>query len=277
MRVDADVAIAMGEVTMSESLRCPPGLRQDVGVIITAIDETWSLRETVDTLLTENAEAIAEIMIGIAPHTTAECRKAITALETAYPDRVRHHEQGRLPRAGGANRECIPLMQSSWLLLMAADLETDPGTASALIARAGPGDVDIVATSRWLGGGSFGNYAPMKRICNWLFQRFFSVLYGVQLTDMTFGFRLYRAEELGRYCWRETGHAFFFETLIKPIRGGARICEVPTHWRKREEGTTHMRALEYLSYFRIGFLTRVQPLRRLLNDSRGSASCTPSP
>lgn len=240
-----------------ESLAC------DVGVIITAVDETWSLRQTVDTLLSENAGAVAEILIGIAPFTTVECRAVIAGLEAAYPDLVRHHEQARLPGAGGANRECIPLMRSSWLLIMAADLETHPGTAEAMIARAGLGDVDIVSTSRWLGSGRFGNYSRIKRVCNLLFQRFFSILYGTQLTDMTFGFRLYRATELSRYAWQETGHAFFFETLIKPLRCGARIAEVETHWRGRQEGETHLSAFEYLRYFRIGLSTRARPVRRL--------------
>ena len=55
------------ESAMSGSPRALP----DVGVIITAIDETWSLRETVGTLLRQNADAIQEIMVGISPHTTA--------------------------------------------------------------------------------------------------------------------------------------------------------------------------------------------------------------
>ncbi|MDE0056324.1 MAG: glycosyltransferase [Gammaproteobacteria bacterium] len=244
-----------------------------VGIIITAVDETWSLRQTVDTLLSENSEAIAEIMIGIASHTTPGCRAVVAALEAAYPDRVRHHEQSRLSGAGGANRECIPLMRSPWLLIMAADLETHPGTVVSMISRAGMGDVDIVSTSRWLGGGRFGNYSPVKRVCNWLFQRFFSVLYRAHLTDMTFGFRLYRARELSRYEWHETGHAFFFEALVKPLRCGARVAEIATHWQGRREGTTHMRTSGYLGYFRIGLLTRVQPVRGLLVP-RGNASCT---
>ena len=250
--------------------RCPPGLAGRVGVVITAVDETWSLRETVDVLLADNADAIGEIMIGIAPHTTAECRAEIAEIENRHPDLVRHHEQAALPGPGGANRECIPLMRSAWLLLMAADLETHPGTAASMIARAGSGDVDIVATSRWLGGSRFGDYSPLKRVCNGLFQRFFSLLYGARLTDMTFGFRLYRARELTRYAWRETGHAFFFETLVKPLRCGARIAEVRTHWRKRREGATHMSALEYLRYVRIGLSTRVLPARVLLAASKGN-------
>ncbi len=260
--------------TREPAVSGPPRDLPDVGVIITAIDETWSLRETVDTLLRENADAIHEIMVGIAPHTTPACRVVVAELESAHPGIVRHHEQRMLPGAGGANRECFPLMRSPWVLLMAADLETHPGTAAEMIERASVGDVDIIATSRWLGGGRFGDYSPPKRACNWLFQWMFSTLYGVRLTDMTFGFRLYRARELCRYAWRETGHAFFFEALVTPLRCGARVAEVRTNWRRRREGTTHMPATEYLRYFRIGLSTRVRPVRSLMvAPHEGSAHC----
>lgn len=259
---------------MAETPWQKPRHLPDVGVIITAIDETWSLRETVDTLLRENPDTIHEIMIGIAPHTTRACRAVIAELESAHPAIVRHHEQMELCGAGGANRECIPLMRSPWILLIAADLETHPGTAAEMIERAGAGDVDIVATSRWLGGSRFGDYSLLKWICNWLFQWMFSRLYRVTLTDMTFGFRLYRARELCRYAWRETGHAFFFEALITPLRCGARVAEVRTHWRKRREGTTHMPATEYLRYFRIGLSTRARPARSLMAAApEGSRRC----
>ncbi len=246
----------------------PRGAAGGVGVVITAIDETWSLRQTVDTLLREQAHAIGEILIGIAPRTTDACRMVVAELESAYPGTVRHHQQAVLDGAGGANRECIAMLRSPWILLMAADLETDPGTARAMIERAGAGDVDIVATSRWLGGARFGDYAPLKRLCNGLFQRLFSALYGVRLTDMTFGYRLYRATELRRYAWTETGHAFFFEALVKPLRAGARVAEVRTHWRGRREGTSHMPRAEYLRYFRIGLLTRVRAPASLLAQPR---------
>ena len=248
-----------------------------VGVVVTAIDETWSLRQTVDTLLRDQPGAIEEIVIGIAPRTTDACRAVIEAVEAAYPGVVRHHEQTVLDGAGGAIRECVAGMRSAWILFMAADLETDPDAVAGMIERARAGDVDIVATSRWLGGARFGDYSPLKRICNGLFQRMFSALYRVRLTDMTFGFRLYRAAELRRYAWTETGHAFFFEALVKPLRGGARVAEMPTHWRGRREGTTHMPSGEYVRYFRIGLSTRVRPLTSLLAGPREGVACPPSP
>lgn len=247
-----------------------PSLAGNVGVVVTAVDETWSLRETVDTLLAENPDTISDILIVLAAHATPACRRVTDALETAWPGIVRHHEQARLPGVGGAVRECIRLMPSPWLLMIASDLETDPRTVTAMIARAGRGDADVVTASRRLRGASLGDYHWFKGLCNRLFQRTFSVLYGQPLTDMTFGFRLYRATELRRYDWGETGHAFFFEALVKPLRGGARVAEVPTGWRRRREGASHMSIREYLRYFKTGLLTRWRPLQALLAAPEGT-------
>ena len=257
MSVDA---VTVASPSASDS----PTLIGNVGVVVTAIDETWSLRETVETLLAENPDTISDILIAMAAHATPACRAVTGALENAYPSLVRRHEQARLPGVGGGIREGLGVMSSPWVLLIASDLETDPHKAAAMIARAGRGDVDVVTASRRLAGASFGDYHWFKGICNRLFQRTFSLLYGQRLTDMTFGFRLYRATELRRYGWSETGHAFFFETLVKPLRGGARVAEVPTVWRRRREGRSHISISEYLRYFKIGLLTRWRPLRALL-------------
>ena len=96
-------------------------------VVITALDETWSVRETIDRVVTDNGNDVCDIVMAIAPHTTAACRAVIDEMEAKYPDLVRCHEQSRLPGVGGANQECAELVQAEWVIFMAADLETPPG------------------------------------------------------------------------------------------------------------------------------------------------------
>ena len=151
---------------------------------------------------------------------------------------------------------------------MSSDLETQPEKVKDLIARAKMGDVDIVATSRWLDGGDFGDYSPPKKIANWLFQKIFSLLYGVALTDMTFGYRAYRTALFTRYQWRETGHAFFMESLVKPLRDGKRVVEIPVQWRRRQEGKSHIKLSEFVRYFRVGLIVKFAPRRTLLTDTK---------
>ena len=240
--------------------------RMSFAVVIAALDETWSLHETIDTLVDENPGEIAEIFIATAPRATAACRAACEAAVAKRPSLVRVHEQNRLPGVGGAIRECFELVNAEWGIMMAADLETPPAAVKTIIACARQGDADIVATSRWMAGGSFGDYKRIKLLCNWIFQKGFSLLYWTPLTDMTYGYRAFRREILSRYRWRETGHAFFMESLCIPLRDGKRVVEVPVQWRSRQEGISHIKASEFFRYFRVGFALRFVSKKKFLAE-----------
>ena len=232
-------------------------------VVITALDETWSVRETIDRVVADNKDDVCDIVMAIAPHTTAACRAVIDEMEAKYPGLVRRHEQCRLSGVGGANQECAELIQAEWVVFMAADLETPPESVKDIIARAKCDDVDIVTTSRWLKDGDFGDYSRIKLLCNWIFQKMFSLLYWTPLTDMTFGYRAYRTALMARYRWRETGQAFFMESLVKPLRDGKRVAQIPVKWRRRQEGASHIVPSEFLRYFRIGLSVRFAAKRRI--------------
>jgi glycosyltransferase involved in cell wall biosynthesis len=75
-----------------------------VSFVVTVLNETDSLRETVDTIFTLAADHVQEVLIVIAPHTTAASRTVIRALADRYGGQIRVHEQ-RLPFLGGALRE----------------------------------------------------------------------------------------------------------------------------------------------------------------------------
>ncbi len=232
------------------------------GVIITAVDETWSLSETIQRLLADNASDIVDIVVATAPQATPECLAVVAELVAQHPACVRWHEQARLPGVGGAIQECVGLVRGDWVVLMSSDLETPPAVVREMIARARRGDVDIVATSRWMDGGGFGDYSRVKLLCNWLFQKFFSLLYRTQLTDMTYGFRAYRTQLLRDYRWRETGHAYFLEALVVPLRDEQRVVEIPAEWQRRREGTSHIRLRDFLRYFYIGLCVWFRPRKK---------------
>ena len=242
--------------------------RIKVGLIISALDETWSIRETIETALGGNDGRIVDILMATAPYSTPECRKVVAEMVEEHPGLVREHVQSDLKGVGGAMRECIGLVKGDWIVLMSSDLETPPERLKEILDRAEKDDVDIVATSRWMKGGDFGDYSKTKLVCNWLFQKFFSALYLCSLTDMTFGYRAYRRKVLERYAWNETGLAFFLESLVKPLRDGQNVVEIPVNWRRRREGVSHMVLSEYLRYFKIGFKVRFASKKSMLAPQR---------
>jgi len=215
--------------------------------VLPVLNETDSLATTAETIARVAGEHLHEMLVVVADRTTPECMAVARQLADERPETVRIHRQ-RLPRLGGAMREAFEQSAGSHVMLMAADLETDPESIPQLIERMQEGRWDIVAASRWLPGGGFEGYGRLRTVLNWLFQRSLRVLYRTGLTDLTFAYRLYRREVLTGIAWQELGHPFLLECLLKPLRLGARVTEVPCRWRRRSEGTSAGGLRQMLAY-----------------------------
>lgn len=232
-----------------------PLIEPRVSIIVPVVDETDALRETIRILLEETREWIQQILIVTGRITTPAALEVCRELAAAHPDLVDVRSQ-RLPFLGGAVRDAFEWATGTHVVLMASDLETDPHTVKDLIAEARKG-YDIVTTTRWKCKGAFEGYNPVKLVLNWVFQRFFSILYGTNLTDLTFGFRIYRTECLRGIRWKELRHPFLLESLVKPLRLGATVAEISTTWKARPEGESHNPFWRNFLYFGIGIQTRL--------------------
>ena len=232
-------------------------------IILPVVNETASLRETVNTIIAENANDIEELLIVICGRTTAESRETINEIESRLGPLVHVHEQ-KLPFLGGAMREAFQLARGSHAVMMASDLETDPRDVKHLISTAKKNPAAIVAASRWRAGGSFQGYSKVKLACNWAFQKFFSVLYRTRLSDMTYAYRIYPTGLVQSIRWEELRHPFLFESLIKPLRLGVPVMEIPSAWKARSEGESQNTFLRNFVYFRTGIRTRLASRDSLL-------------
>ncbi|MGA2270462.1 MAG: glycosyltransferase family 2 protein [Bryobacteraceae bacterium] len=233
-----------------------------VTAILPVTDETASLRKTVEILLAENPQEITEILIVACQRTTPAALAVAEDLGRQHAGLIQVRFQQR-PFLGGAIRDAFEWASGSHVLMMASDLETDPATVKELIAKAKDG-YDIVTATRWKGEGGFRGYNPFKRFLNGVFQTIFRVFYGTTLSDLTYGFRIFKKQWVKTIAWEELRHAFLLETMLKPLRLGARVIEIPSAWRARTEGGSHNPFWENFVYFRIAFKTRFRNRRRLL-------------
>ncbi len=144
---------------------------------------------------------------------------------------------------------------------MASDLETDPKLIPQFIATMNEGRWDIVAASRWLKGGGFQGYGGLKQFLNRVFQWFLRRSYRTSLTDLTYAYRLYRRETLQGIEWTEAGHPFLLECLLKPLRRGAKITEIPCVWRARQEGTSANSIWQMARYLKTAFRIRFSSVK----------------
>ena len=228
---------------------------ESVSVVLPVINETASLRQTVDIVWRDAADQIRELLIVVCQKTTAEAMAAVKQLQKDLGSVVVVHHQ-HLPFLGGAMREAFALARGSHVIMMASDLETDPNVVRVLIAEARNNPSGIVTASRWREGVQFEGYSKIKLVCNWIFQRFFSLIYAARLTDMTYAYRIFPTRLVQAIRWEELRHPFLFETLIKPLRLGVRVTEIPAVWRVRTEGESQNPFFRNFAYFRIGLKVR---------------------
>jgi glycosyltransferase involved in cell wall biosynthesis len=238
-----------------------------LSIILPAMDETWSLRETIEQIEQTNHGDVLEYLIVICADTTAECRGTVEELVKELPYRVFVIEQC-LPFVGGAVRDAFKVARGSHVAMMGSDLETDPATLPLMVAEAKCHLTSIITATRLKGGLRFEGYNSLKLLLNRVFQAFFAKLYNVQLTDLTFAYRILPTELVRSIRWEELKHPFLFETIVKPLRLGIGVIEVPSRWQARREGRTHNSFLRNFLYFRVGLKTRFRSRLSLLAPSR---------
>jgi hypothetical protein len=234
-----------------------------VSVILPVTDETFSLNQTVDIISTSCGDTIKEFIVVIYKKTTTESKQVIQQLQEQLGNKIIVHTQ-KLPFLGGAIREAFEICSGTHVIMMASDLETDPNLVRTLIEEEKKNPKMIVTATRWAKGGDFEGYNPLKLVFNYVFQKFFSLLYGVNLTDMTYGYRIFPTSLVQSINWEELRHPFLFETILKPLRLGVEVKEIPGVWSARKEGESQNTFLRNFEYFPIGLKVRFTKKSKLL-------------
>lgn len=232
---------------------------RNVTILLPAMDETYSLRETVETILHTCKRAdLCEFIYLLCDRTSEESRQMAEALIKEYGKYLPMyiHEQ-ELPGVGGAIREGIGLAKGSHVVMMSSDLETDPNVIKTFIKAAKKYPNRIITASRWRKGGGFENYNKVKLVCNLIFERSIGILYGVGLSDLTYAYRIFPTDLMQSIKWEELKHPFFLETALKPLRLGVKFIEVPGHWSARTEGESQNGFFDNFKYFKTAFRNRL--------------------
>jgi len=238
----------------------------DVSVILPVVNETYSLRKTVEIINQTSSKHIREYIIVVCKFTKIDSIKVIEELKVDFPDLIFVHQQ-KLPYLGGAIQEAFHIAKGSHLILMASDLETDPWIVKELIREESKCENGIVTASRWISGGEFRGYSKLKYMLNWVFQKFISTLYWSNLTDMTYAYRIIPTKIAQLIKWEETRHPFLLETLIKPLMLKIPIKEIPAKWSARTEGESQNTFLRTFSYIKIAIKVRFYKVRDILREA----------
>ena len=207
-----------------------------VSVILPVINETFSLTKTVDLIVLENQKDIHEIIIIISKtKTTIASKQIIEKLQLSYQNLIKVFNQD-LPFIGGAVQKGFEEISGTHVIMMASDLETDPKDVKKLISTSRANPDSIVTANRWLVGGGFYKYNKIKLFLNYIFQNILKIIYNTNLSDITYGYRIFPSNIVKKILWEELKHPFFLETILKPIKLKPNIIEIPSGWKARTEG-----------------------------------------
>ncbi len=209
-----------------------------ISVVMTVYSETSLLVQSVELIRKQLSQWAHEILVVVHPKSSPECLALCE--ELGQQSDIRIITQGPRSGIGWAYREAIPYITGTHALIMSSDLETNPNDAAALARKAEETRADIVCASRWMKGGGFSGYDPLKLVLNYGFNLIFRTLYRTSIHDITFGYKLIKTEVLRSIQWEYGTHEFCAELLLKPLRAGYTVAEIPTRWIKRPEGDSKM-------------------------------------
>lgn len=243
---------------------------QSATILLPVMDETYSLKETVDTIMKEcETDDIAEVILLLCDRTTNSARMTAEKLVQQYSNRISIfiHNQ-KLSFVGGAIREGIDMAKGSHLIMMSSDLETDPRVVPVFISKAKEFPDRIITATRWRKGGGFQRYNKIKLLCNLIFERGIGLFYFCRLSDLTYAFRIFPTVLMRHIRWEELKHPFFLETALKPLRLGVKFVEVPAHWVARTEGSSQNTFFANFKYFRTAWHNRFMKRQNMLLECK---------
>lgn len=217
-----------------------------LSIVVAVYTETFSISETIESLLKHNRGYIKEIILLISARSSPQTFR-IANQEAAKNPLVKTQTQKNNPGMGWAYREGMEAAAGNYVALMAADLETEPAAVERMVRKIEETGCDGVIANRWLKGGGFTGYDPLKLVLNWIFQKVFMLLYWTKISDLTFGFKILSRQIAKKTQWTGTLHEICAETTLRPIKDGYYVEQVPSCWVGRREGRS---ANKFLKNFR---------------------------
>jgi glycosyltransferase involved in cell wall biosynthesis len=204
----------------------------DVSVVIAAKQEAASIAGVID----RSRRYAGHVFVVVGHSTDGTPERAAKCGATVLYDAGR----GK----GEAIRRAIPHIRTPITVFLDADGSHDPEDIPLLVEPILANQADHVTASRLRGGSSelHGGFDEFFRLAgssfitaciNWRFD--------CRLSDSQNGFRAFRTSVLQQLDLREDSTTIEQEMIIKTLRQGWRMAEVPSHEHRRLHGTSHIR------------------------------------
>lgn len=199
-------------------------------------------RNEADTLfpILHQLKGLADEILLIDGHSTDGTAEVARSLNVRV---LRDNGRGK----GAAVRQGILAARNELIVFMDADGSHDPGDIPDLIEPIVKNRSDHVSGSRMTGGSDELHatcWQAVRLICTQIVTLFINYTQGVRLTDCENGFRAIRRSVALDLGLTEDIHTIEQEMIIKSLRCGYRVCEIPTHEYPRANGVSTLHLTE---------------------------------
>ncbi len=201
--------------------------RKALTVVIPALNEALTIGEIIERVRPFTDDIL--VVDGHSPDGTADVARALGARV------VFDHGKGK----GEAIRSVIPHLDREITVFIDADGSHDPADIPALVRPLLAGEADHVSGSRLIGGSSelHGGFDECFRLMgSSLITACINNRFRVQLSESQNGFRAIRTAVLRDLGLQEDITTIEQEMIIKTLKKGYRMAEVPSHEHKRKAG-----------------------------------------
>ena len=236
-------------------------------ILIPTYNESTSIPELVDSLaqLRQTGEYDFDVLVidDNSPDGTAEIVQAMGYEWVRLLKRPGKDGLGNAYRAGFVDI----LAQPQYDQIVTMDADGSHRVADLpLMFRAAQSGLSIVLGTRWIKGGSVVNWPKSRQLLSRSGTRYASIALGINLADLTGGFRIYSREllnALNLHQMSATGYCFQIEMALASHLAGARATQVPITFVERINGVSKMsRAIvveALIQTTRWGFTRRFRP------------------
>ncbi len=152
------------------------------------------------------------------------------ALAERHPElRVLHHAKNR--KLGGALRTGFAAATQDWVLYMDSDLPVDMNDTFRALPLTRRADMVI--------GARQGRAEGLRReVMSWGYNNLIRALFGLQVRDINFAFKLFRRAVLDSITLQSEGSFIDAELLVETQRAGFVIAELPIQYHPRVAGVS---------------------------------------
>jgi len=152
---------------------------------------------------------------------------------------------------GGALLEGLKAVQGDVVITMDADFSHDPKYIPSFIKKARE-SFDVIIGSRRMPGGGIVGWSWRRRLISFGGNFVGRKIAGVDISDLTSGYRLYKRrvlEGIGLDEIKSIGYSFQLEILARSIKKGFKVEAVPIVFQDRLQGRSKLSKRQWLDFF----------------------------